>query len=444
MRIIFPKIIYILLTIALFLPSVTCLAQALDNQLQSQKSQLELQLKDIEAQILKYEQQLVTTKKQGDTLKNKISQLKTTQAKIALQLKETNLKITQTNSKITELQKSINSNNKIIVSLREQIAEVLRQINIFDKRDPFLYVLTINKSLSSFFDDLNYLDNYIQQLSTLVNMAHMTEFTLANLESDLLAQKNYQEGLEKIQKLQNHSLLQSIQTQNSLLVKTKGLESNYSKILSDKKKEAQAIRTRIYELFSTSGNITFGQAVDIAKTVSKQTGVRTAFLLAILTQESNLGKNVGTCNRKNDPPEKSWRVIMKPERDQQPFLQITKELGLNPDITPVSCPMKDKNGKQVGWGGAMGPAQFIPSTWLGYRSKVTAITGQPANPWLIRDAFVAAGIKLRADGAGTKDGEWKAAMLYFSGSTNPQFRFYGDNVLDIAERYEQDIEKLNN
>ena len=30
--------------------------------------------------------------------------------------------------------------------------------------------------------------------------------------------------------------------------------------------------------------------------------MRPAFLLAILTQESDLGKNVGTCNRAGDPP----------------------------------------------------------------------------------------------------------------------------------------------
>ncbi len=438
------KLVTLFVLIAMLMASLSALAQSLDTQLQTQKSQLEQQLKDIEAQILQYEQQLVTTKKQSDTLKNKILQLRTTQAKLALQLKETNLQIQKTNSKITEIQASISRNNKTITSLREQIAEVLRQINVSDRRDPMLYVLTINKSLSSFFEDLNYFDNYIQQLSTLVNMAHLAEFDLSNSEADLLDQREYQQGLEKIQKLQNLSLLQSIQSQNTLLVKTKGLETNYSNLINDKKKEAQAIRNRIYELFSTTGNITFGQAVDLAKTVSKQTGVRTAFLLAILTQESNLGKNVGTCNRVNDPPAKGWRVIMKPDRDQQPFLQITKELGLNPDVTPVSCPMKDKDGNQVGWGGAMGPAQFIPSTWLGYRSKVTAITGKLANPWLIRDAFVAAAIKLKNDGAGTSEGEWKAAMLYFSGSTNTKYRFYGDNVLEIADRYESDISKINN
>ncbi|MEK7213464.1 MAG: hypothetical protein AAB678_03460, partial [Patescibacteria group bacterium] len=146
-----------------------------------------------------------------------------------------------------------------------------------------------------------------------------------------------------------------------------------------------------------------------------------------------------------DPPEKSWKVVMKPTRDQEPFKIITAELGLDIDTTPVSCPMRDKNGNQVGWGGAMGPAQFIPSTWMGWRGKVAALTGKAtANPWDIRDAFLASALKLKSNGANDGgNGEWKAAMIYFSGSTNTRYRFYGDNVLATAKKYQADIDELD-
>ena len=75
--------------------------------------------------------------------------------------------------------------------------------------------------------------------------------------------------------------------------------------------------------------------------------IRPAFLLAVITQESDLGNNVGTCNRPGDPPNKSYKVVMKPSRDQIPFEQITKKLGMDPSSTPVSCPMY-RNGEQVG------------------------------------------------------------------------------------------------
>ena len=34
-------------------------------------------------------------------------------------------------------------------------------------------------------------------------------------------------------------------------------------------------------------------------------------------------------------------------------------------------------------------------------------------------------------------------MRYFSGSTNPRFRFYGDSVVSLAEKYQEDIDNLN-
>ncbi|GAH47901.1 unnamed protein product, partial [marine sediment metagenome] len=56
---------------------------------------------------------------------------------------------------------------------------------------------------------------------------------------------------------------------------------------------AAEIRARIFELIGVPKAPTFGEALDIAKYVEGITGARPAFLLAILQQESAIGKNVG-------------------------------------------------------------------------------------------------------------------------------------------------------
>ncbi|MBI5733811.1 MAG: hypothetical protein HY973_02615, partial [Candidatus Kerfeldbacteria bacterium] len=43
----------------------------------------------------------------------------------------------------------------------------------------------------------------------------------------------------------------------------------------------------------------------------------------------------------------------------------------------------------------------------------------------------------------SRPGEWNAAMRYFSGSTNAKYRFYGDNVMTLADGYQDDIDQLN-
>ncbi|HBT92176.1 MAG: Peptidase, M23 family domain protein [Parcubacteria group bacterium GW2011_GWD2_43_10] len=404
---------------------------------------LEQELREIEQQIKEYEQQLTVIKGEKNTLQNKIRQLRAKQAALNLQIQATNLKISDLEKKITVTLDDIAQHESLITELRQQLSEYIR---LMYQRDnfPFYYTFILGGKLSDMMVDLEAYVQVSEGLQVLMKELKVTKQQLESQAAVLAEQQDDNKNLLSLTLLQQQTLVSSVNEQNTLLNKTKGRESEYQKEITVSKQRVAEIRGRIYQLLGVSQNITFGAAVDIATWVSQQTGVRAAFLLAVLTQESNLGKNVGTCNRPGDPPAKGWRVIMKPTRDHEPWLAITKELGMNPDETPVSCPMRNKDGSQLGWGGAMGPAQFIPSTWQGYKARVSAFTGHsPANPWDIRDAFVAAGIMLKANGAdGTRDGEWKAAMRYFSGGTNPAYSFYGNSVLELADGYADDIAAL--
>jgi predicted nucleic acid-binding Zn-ribbon protein len=414
---------------------------ALDNA-QTQR-QLEQELQDIEKQITELEQQLKQTQGEKKTLTNKINQLKKQQASLRLQIKATSLKIKDLNSKISATEKSIDQNFKKINRLKTQLADQLRLLNQKD-REPLLLIFFTKGGLTEYFTKIENYENILQNLNATFTETRAVKAELEKQQNLYNDQQADAKNLLSLKTLQEQTLRGRLSEQTNLLQETQGKESNYQAAISDTKKRAAQIRNRIYELFNVGKQITFGDAVNIAEWIGRLTGIQPAFLSAVLTQESNLGKNVGTCNRLGDPPEKSWKVVMKPERDHEPFLTITKELGLNPDTTPVSCPLRDKNGKPFGWGGAMGPAQFIPSTWMGYKNKVANLTGKtPADPWDIRDALTAAAIKLKGDGAnGTDKGHWNAAMKYFAGSINLKYRFYADNVLELAKQYEEDIADL--
>ena len=411
-------------------------------QAQDEKAELEKQLQDIENQIRAYEQELSAIKGQKNTLQNKISALKKQQSTLGLQINATAIRIEDIGSRIVYTEDSIDRNTAKIAELKGQLGELIALAYEHDNL-PLLHIVLSNDSLSDVLSEIEYYSQVSEGLGDLLAEAKETNEKLGADKIALDQQHEEANSLLSIQSLQKEQLVGTESEQKTILEQTRGLESEYQAVLGDSKKKAGEIRGRLYQMLGVNTQITFGEAVEIAKYASSVSGVRASFLLAILTQESNLGKNVGTCNRPGDPPEKSWRVVMKPTRDQEPFQQITADLGMDADTTPVSCPMKDSRGRQVGWGGAMGPAQFIPSTWMGYKDKVAAITGKTANPWDIRDAFLASAIKLRAGGAGTVQGEWAAAMRYFSGGTNVKYRFYGDNVVKVANQYQQDIEALN-
>lgn len=409
----------------------------------SVRQELEGQLQAIENQIADLEKQLTSTKGEKKTLANKIKQLKNEETRLRLEIKATNLKIANLEEKLVKTSTAIETNKSKITKLKLDLAKLIRTVQQKD-RDFFLLNLFIKEGVSQAFVEATNYDKLSDSITNLVQESKKLQRDLGEKQIAYEDQQTDAEKLLNVAKIQQGALGGKLQEQTQLLEETKGLEISYQTLLQDSKKQAAQIRSRIYELLGVGKQITFGQAVEIAKSTSKQTGVSPAFLLAILTQESNLGKNVGTCNRPGDPPEKGWKTIMKPTRDQEPFITITSELGRDPDVTPVSCPMKNKDGSQLGWGGGMGPAQFIPSTWIGYKDKVSAITGKtPADPWDIRDAFMGAALLLKNNGAdGTRDGEWKAAMRYFSGGTNTRYRFYGDNVMAQADKYKQDIADL--
>lgn len=409
----------------------------------SDQAALEQQLQQIQAQIQQYQAQLSQTTQQKNTLQNKINQLKKQQAVLNLQIQATNLEVNQLGDQISVTQNSIAQNTSKSQDLQSQVAGIIRAINQNDQR-PFVYTAVSQGKLSDVFTAFEDYSKVSQGLTSIIDQLKQTNDQLGQEQQQLTDQQGQAENLLSIKTLQQSQLADSVSSQNTLLQQTKGKEADYQIVVNDTKAQAAAIQSRLYQLLGVNTQLTFGQAVVDAQWVQSATGIDPAFLLAILTQESNLGKNVGTCNRPGDPASKSYKVVMKPDRDIQPFLQITQSLGMDPNVTPVSCPQKNKNGTQLGWGGAMGPAQFIPSTWVGYADKVAALTGHsPANPWDIRDAFAASAIKLVAGGAdGTYQGEWNAAMRYFSGGTNVAYRFYGDNVMATTAKYKDDIAAL--
>lgn len=418
---------------------------------EEEKAQLQQQLEEIEAQISQLQQQLNVIQGEKNTLQNKIKQLQNQQAALTLQIKSTTLRIADLDARLNATQAAINESTAQIELFKQQITQLIRTINEYDDY-PLLYMIVAQNSLSDALDEMAKYSQIFMGLDGLLDEVLQIKNQLEQQAQTLDQQQEEAENLLAIKTLQQQQLSGSVNTQNSLLKETKGRESSYQATLSNTQKRAAEIRNRLYQLLGVTVQITFGQAVEIAQWASGITGVRAAFLLAILTQESNLGKNVGQCYLTNLETGAGVKIltgtavnnVMKPmglrgrRGDVDDFLTITAELGKDWNETPVSCPIPSVGG----YGGAMGPAQFIPTTWMGYRDRVSAVTGAAANPWDIRDAFLAAAIKLKADGAGTVSGEWAAAMRYFSGSTNLKYRFYGDNVVAIANQYQSDIESL--
>lgn len=383
------------------------------------------QIDEIQKQIDEYQIQIEQTGDKAKTLAGEIAKLNASINQIQLEIKSLGLSIDQTKDEIGV------TKDQIQVALQKidiQKAALAKYIKILEQADHenLTAVLFRDARLSSFFDNLkNLRDTQSKAKSSIIAIRDL-KTDLENKQADL---ENKQSDLEKLKAFQEsakQNLGSDKNAKNKLLKETKGQEAKYQDMVKKSQKDIQAIKDQIGYLIQNG--ISVEDAIKYGQLAAIRTGIRPEFLIAELDLESGLGINVGKCNRAGDPPSKGYRAIMKPNRDIQPFLEITAQLGLNPETTAVSCPQAN------GWGGAMGPAQFIPSTWMGYKDEVAQLTGHnPANPWNIEDAFVAAAAKLSRAGADSKDktGEMSASKAYYCGnpkSTNKNCINYANTV----------------
>ncbi len=388
-------------------------------------------IKQLETLIDQYTQQIQEKENEAQSLANQISIFELQIKQIQAEIDATNLTISQLTSAIKQKENSIALKEKEIKKQDEILAQYLRQAARNDSGSLLEFLLK-NDKFSDFFSDLNYLSNVQSQIQDTLTTIKGLKDKLVQEKGDLEADKAEQEQLKRIQSRQKTDLENSKKQKQKLLDQTKGQEKAYQQLLSKTREDLDKIRNQPYNL-AMGFKMTFEEALKNAMPAAQFAGVRAAFLMAILKIESDWGGNVGTGN---------WRVDMH-SRDYDAFMQITSALGLNPDSTPVS------KKPYYGWGGAMGPAQFLPSTWLLYADAVANLTGRrPASPWNIGDAFTAAGLMLAESGADkqTYAAESKAAKIYIAGSrwsTSLTARIYANNVMAEASRIQKDIDILN-
>lgn len=428
---------------------------SLSAQTTQTRQELEQELIDLETQIKSLTQSISTTQKQGASLKNDISILtqKITQSK---------LKIQAHSKAITKLNQNITDKNRTITALdaktereKASLGQIIRKTMYMEDYSLIDFGLQ-SKSLSSFFEDIDSFSTVNRALGKSFEAIRLTKVDTEAVKGELLEAKDQETEKKLAQEIEKKKVESNQHEKSTLLVVTKNQESEYKKVLVVREKDAAQIRAKLFDL-RDSGSISFGQAYDLSVLASKGTGVRPALILAILMQESSLGINVGACYLKDTMTGAGVSIktgdvrnrTMNPTRDVPIFTSLLSRLGRSMEKTPVSCWIAMySNGNQIGWGGAMGPSQFIPSTWKLFESRIEAITGASvADPWNPRDAISATALYLADLGAvsGNDSSERNAACKYYSGrscSSSSAASGYGNSVMRKIVSVQADIDKL--
>lgn len=424
------------------------------------KARLQKELEQVEREILK--QQVLVEDKQVER-----QSLERDLDILDAQIKKAQLGIQARNTAIAQLGDQIEDKEALVVELnsrmdrqRQSLGQLLRKTQEIDDFS-LVEVLLSRENFSEFFEDLESFQSIKASLNDSVDLLKEIKADTEGQKIALEEKQLTEAEMRELQEQQKREIEEREAEKEEILEITKGQEAAYQELLEVKQKTAAQIRAQLFELSGGGGAIPFPEAVALAKTASAQTGVPAALILAILEQESAYGSNIGSCIY-NDSVQ--GRDVMHPDRDQPVFVAMASVLGFDPRSQQISCPWI-RNGERLGWGGAMGPSQFIPSTWAIYggivnngngweysssKDVIRTLLGKssPSSPFNNQDAFMATALLMRDNGAagGSYNAEWTAAIRYFagwSGASNPVNHPYGDNVMSRKARLEGEIKILD-
>jgi len=423
--------------------------------------------KRLEAELMQVERQILTQQRLVEDKQLERRSLERDMNIIEAEITKTQLGIQARALAIEQLSDQIGEKTVVLSILDEKsnrqqdsLADLVRKSALIEDYS-LVEVMLSKQSFSDFFTDVaifqNIKDSLNESLAILYGIKRDTEEQVTQLEG----KQETEAEMKRIQELQKQEIERREREKEQILTVTKGEEQAYQSLLESQQRTAAQLRNALFELLGGGGGIPFPEAVRLAQYAGRVVGVEPSLILAILEQETNIGSNLGSCLFTDQT---SSRPVMHPTRDEPLFVVIANTLGFDAYSRTVSCPLI-QGGVRVGWGGAMGPSQFIPSTWAIYGGYVNNGSGWvysqsadairqinggsgPSNPFNNQDAFIATALLLRDNGAnGSYASDRVAALRYYAGwggASNPANAFYGDQVMNRKSRLATEISIISN
>ena len=418
-----------------------------DEILQAKLIQCEKEI-ELQTNLLKDKQREATSLERDlDVLDYKINKAK-------LEIKARQINIVNLNRDIDNKNTTIGELSSKIEKMRISVAEIIRKTNEI-QASSIVEFLFNDSTISNFFVDLGTFDSLQSSLHEAFDDIRTTRSEEEGHKKVLENKVQKERELKALQEIEERKLKANEEEKARILKETKGQEAKYKEVLAQKQKLINEIKSRILK-FTGGNELRFDEALKVTRVAEKALGVRSALILAILTQESGMdgviGRNLGKCYYNTPWKNKSGTVMSDSQKSS--FLAITSELGLNPDATPVSCPIPSDGA----YGGAMGPSQFMPRTWwdvgneTGFKKRVQNLLGiSVASPFDNLHAFTATALYLNDSLVGcektyrtTYSQESCAAAKYYAGGNWRKFmNSYGASVANRAVEFQKDIDVLD-
>jgi hypothetical protein len=303
-------------------------------------------------------------KKQGET-----SGVKYEIKKLDQEIRLSKLYVNQKLAIANRLNNNISSTEDDIENLGidlEKVNETLKVL-IFQRSqteaNTALEAILSKNTISEFFED-NDTSRFLEaKISDKITRVKKERDTLQRLTIELEEKESVERDLANERKSETLKIKKNKKYKDELLGILKKEEGGLQVTLSNKERAKRAILSKVFTLAS-GDKVSFGEAYGVINPYKKALGMDPAFVLAILFQESGfhgkIGGNIGRCTykQKNSNGNATHGYTVMKKNQQKNFLAIMSGIGVDADTQKISCPIPSDGS----YGGAMGPAQFMPNT----------------------------------------------------------------------------------
>jgi peptidoglycan hydrolase CwlO-like protein len=390
----------------LFLFSTTNFVQADDeDEIMDKKEEYEEELDDLEEEAEKTETEIQQVNQQ-------IYQTQGVIQKTAQSIEELEDEIENKKDSIEKKKKNIAFKKKIL----EEYIRLYRR-NILELG---LATFNLNRDLGQYLRDTEKFEDFQSRIKDALEIIKEEKSAIENEKEEIEGKKEEKDEALESQEQQKRNLVYQENQKKDILAQT-------HLSIAEVKSKINSLNSRLNAFLDEDFNL--GDLIDAVEEAEDETGVRKEFIFAMLDKESDLGRFTGGCEYNK------VKSHMK-DADRDVFKDLMDELGYDKDDVKLSC------WPGYGYGGAMGIAQFMPTTWIGYKDEISKKTGnKPPNPWRLEDGVMGMAIKLARAGAASKSKEHYAAKLYYCGGPSSSYwdnkcEAYADTVKSWSEGYD--------
>jgi peptidoglycan hydrolase CwlO-like protein len=381
----------------------------------------EKELADLNQKIEQLKAGEKTAATQADLAAGQVARLTGELNTAELRFEQTTLTISEVNRQINQAGKDLAQGEEDIKSAKEQLAVTLRALYEHDQTT-LIDVMLGQGSLSSVLSDRRVYEALQQRTVELIAAVKEKQQRTVQQRDELREEQRQLEKLKLAQAYQQADINEKRSEQREVLRRREAEQAGYERRIAEAEAARQEIQQKIFTVKGAGLEIALDDAFSAARFASARTGVRPALLLAILKVETNVGENLGSG---------VFPADMHPD-SREPFLRLMKKLGRDPNNTPMSR----RPTAYAGWGGAIGPGQFMPQTWELLEPRIAQLAGKSIpDPFTLADVLVGVGIMMADRGAADKNKEAEAVARYLAGPNWMYHLWYSSRVLAVADEY---------